>query len=134
MLFGYKACGRKYPYAKEAIDSTLKLQRPDGAFDEGGACLNFDSLCILKAFSDEIDNAYRFDDIKEAALKLEDRIHAVYAKPDGAYAFCATKCLEVHNSIKVSEPEFESDCLGTGMYLEAFRYLDEWDALTRGTP
>jgi len=126
MLFGYKACGRNYPYAKEAIDSTLKLQRPDGAFDEGGACINWDSVCVIKAFSDEVNNSYRFDDIKQAALKLEERIHTVYAKPDGAYSFCATKCLEVHNSIKVSEPKFESDCLGTGMYLEVFRYLDEW--------
>jgi hypothetical protein len=126
MLFGYKACGRKYPYTKEAIDSTLALQRPDGAFDEGGACINWDSLCVMKAFSDEIDNSYRFDDIKQAGLKLEQRIRTVYSKPDGAYSFCATKCLEVHNSIKVSEPKPESDVLGTGMYLEVFRYLDEW--------
>ena len=126
MLFGYKVCGRKYPYTKEAIDSTLKLQRPDGAFDEGGACINWDSLCVMNAFSDEINNSYRFGDIKQAALKLEDRIQTVYAKPDGAYSFCATKCLEVHNSIKVSEAKFESDVLGTGMYLEVFRYLDEW--------
>ncbi len=120
--------GRPVPYARQATDYALSLQRDDGEFGYArNMGTNWDALWVLRELDDQLRGAYRRADIVAAAGRLCDILLQIYRKKDGGFAFQGETCLTVHHSIRLMhEPRPVSDMLGTIMCLQCLAYYDEW--------
>ena len=117
----YYLPGRPLPRPEKIIDSILAMQRPNGEFGVGGSCMNLDA-------TNGLANALRFtrhrrDEVVAAVRRLAARIMAAYKRPDGAFASNSEAVRQVHNSIFIAPPAFESEMRGTSMYLVVLRKL-----------
>ena len=126
----YGKLSRRFPYLREALDSTLALQQDDGDWGDGDdMCLVWDAMWLVQFISHQLDHGYRFDDVRAAARRTADFLENVHRKPDGAYSFHRERALEVHQSIRLSrESAAVSDVLGTWMALACLRYADDLEA------
>ncbi len=128
IISGYLAAGRTVPHAERGIDSTLALQHDDGEFEfRGNMCINWDAVWVLRQLDQQLQGAYRHDDIVAAGSKLADFLMANYRRDDGAFAFNGAHCTPVHHSIRLSDPLPISDTIGTSMCLRCLAYADAWN-------
>ncbi len=127
-LAAYLVTGREFPYAKQGIDSTLKLQHEDGEFEPGSnMCLQWDPMWVLRVLDYQLNGTYRHDELVESGIRLNDRLMAHYRKPDGAFSFNGALCQTNHHSIRLTDKGYPiGDMLGTTMVLKCLLYVDEW--------
>ncbi|MEM6391544.1 MAG: hypothetical protein AAF797_02085 [Planctomycetota bacterium] len=128
IMMAYVACGRPYPHAEAAIDSTLALQHEDGEFGcRNNMCINWDSVWVLLQLDRQLAAAHHHPDIVHAGQRLADHLIAHYRKPDGGFAFHGRHCISNHHSIRLCDtPQPIGDMLGTTMALYCLQYADHW--------
>lgn len=124
VLFGYLAAGRRFPLAERAIDSVLALQVADGGFGMDDMCVHWDCLWSLRTLNRQLAGSHRRTDIHAAADRLAEFYLREHRRPDGAFSFYRTHCIEVHDSIRISDSLAESDMLGTCMVCDSLREMD----------
>ena len=131
LISGYQAVGKEVPYAKNALDTVLKLQQPNGQFGEGGnspMTINWDSMKVLKDLNKQVNYGYRFADIREAGNRMAGFLLKNHKKKDGGFSYFPNECQSVHNSVRVSEKGAVGDMEGTKFCLYCFSYADEWNS------
>jgi hypothetical protein len=129
LIQAYVPCGREYPHAEAAARSVLATQQENGEFTDGAnMCMNWDAMYMLKHLTDDAQLEPLREDVLAAGQKLENRLLNTYRKDDGGFSFFADHCVNVHNSIRVSEPLEESDAMGTWMCADCLRMNGRWQA------
>ena len=135
LMWAYLPCGRRYPYAEQAVLSILAMQTATGDFtNDGNMCLNWDAVWTLRHLTDDLQQTTHATAIRAATARLARRLLSAHRKPDGGFSFFPTFCLPNHNSIRVypwqdGAPGLrESDVLGTMMCLEVLRINAAWQA------
>ncbi len=129
----YLTIDRPIPYAEKAVDFVLDLQRQDGAFGENDdpqpMTINWDSLWDIKVLNNQLEGSYRMKDIQDAGNRIAEFLLKVHRKSDGGFSFYPDHCLQVHNSVRISDKKPESDSLGILMGVQCMEYADEWNAM-----
>ena len=131
LISAYQTVGKEIPYAENALDSVLKLQKPNGQFGEGEnlpMTINWDSMKVLKDLNEQLSGSYRFKDIRETGNRMADFLLKTHRKKDGGFSFYPHECQSVHNSVQVSEKGNVGDMQGTKFCLYCLSYADEWNA------
>ena len=131
LISAYQTVGKEVPYAENALDSVLKLQKPNGQFGEGEnspMTINWDSVKVLKDLNEQLSGSYRFKDIRETGNRMADFLLKTHRKKDGGFSFYPHQCQSVHNSVQVSEKGNVGDMQGTKFCLYCLSYADEWNA------
>lgn len=129
VMMAYLAVRRPVPHACEAIDFTLKLQKPDGEFGCGrNMCINWDALWVLRELDKQLGGTYRNEEIVASGIALADHLLQHYLKPDGGFAFHGERCMTNHHSIQLCPDGHYpiGDMLGSMMCLQCLIYVDEW--------
>ncbi len=130
VISAYQAVGKELPYVENALDSVLKLQKPNGQFgkEDSPMTINWDAMKVLKDLNTQVASSYRFGDIREAGNKMSDFLIKVHKKEDGGFSFYPHECQSVHNSVQVSGKGAVGDMQGTKFCLYCFSYTDAWNA------
>ena len=130
VISAYQAVGKEVPYAENALDSVLKLQKPNGQFgkEDSPMTINWDAMKVLKDLNTQVASSYRFTDIRTAGNKMSDFLLKVHKKEDGGFSFHPRVCQSVHNSVQVSGKGAVGDMQGTRFCLYCFSYADAWNA------
>lgn len=128
-MMAYQHLGVPVPCAAQAVDSTLRLQHPDGEFGcRDNMCINWDALWVLRELDRQLHGNHRHDDIVRAGNRAARLLLSVYRKPDGAFSFHARHCVTNHHSLRLcAEPRPISDMMGTFMVLHCLEYADAWN-------
>ncbi|WP_373513860.1 hypothetical protein [Persicitalea sp.] len=131
LMSAYRIVGKEVPHAKNALDSVLALQQPNGQFGEGGnspMTINWDAMKVLKDLNQQLNYGYRFAEIRDAGNRMADFLLKVHKKKDGGFSYFPRECASVHNSVRISEKGAVGDMEGTKFSLYCFSYADEWNA------
>ena len=128
LIPAYGQVGRPLPWPERAIDSVLAMQDKAGGFGQDNLCIHWDALLVLVRLNEQLDGAHRFDDIAAAGARAAGFLCRVHRRRDGGFSFHSDQCIQVHNSVRVSEPLPESDTVGTSMSLRCLRYAHTWAA------
>ncbi len=131
LISAYQTVGKEVPYAENALDSVLKLQKPNGQFGEGEnspMTINWDAMKVIKDLNQQLSGSHRFADIQEAGNNMSDFLIKVHKKEDGGFSFYPRACQSVHNSVQVSKKGAAGDMQGTKFCLYCFAYTDGWNA------
>lgn len=125
----YNKLTKKIPYGEQAIDSVLRLQKPNGEFGKGAdMCINWDSVWVLREIDKRLKGSYRQKDIALAMKRLADCLLNEYQQEDNGFAFKRNHCLEYHMSVHISGPFPEGDMVGTLQSLFCLQYADEYNS------
>ena len=123
---GYQMIGRPLPWPERAIDSVLVMQDDAGGFGQDNLCIHWDALLALLRLNEQLGGGHRFDEIAAAGMRTAEFLCRVHRRDDGGFSFHSDHCIEVHNSVRVSDPLPESDTIGTSMSLRCLRYAAVW--------
>ena len=115
------------PKINELLDAFEKhiIDQETGMPTRGGCTSRNKAMAgAFKAFG-----SYRLKDIQDAGNRIAEFLLKVHRKSDGGFSFYPDHCLQVHNSVRISDKKPESDSLGILMGVQCMEYADEWNAM-----
>ena len=120
----YLYYNRPYPRIEKMVDTVLQLVQRDQAFCSGNTngCVEWDALVLLRL--GYFNCNHRHDDIR-AFARTRESLGERFGKPDGGYSFNPGGSLVRHNSMHVTDGQYQSDVLGTKMFLHSELIVEE---------